>query len=161
MFAAEGYPSSNGRALDNGVILGTTVNSQDVRNGGNIAVKSKKQNGPIAKSSTEAELYGLHYLGNYMCWICSIMEEQGFDQGTNKLMQDNLSTITMAEKGKGTFTNSKHIDVRYFWLKDKADKKVFELVHSPTDDMIADGLKKVLRGKKFIEARRQLPVLNH
>ena len=70
-----------------------------------------------------------------------------------------MSTITMSEKGKGTFSNSKHIDVRYFWLKDKIDKKVFKLVHSPTNDMVADGLTKVLRGSKFVEARRQL--LNH
>ena len=124
--------------------------------GGNIAVKSKKLNGPIAKSSTEAELYGLDYVGNYMIWIRSILEEQGFPQGTNKIMQDNMSTITMAEKGKGTFTNSKHIDVRYFWMKDKVDSKIFNLVHSPTNDMIADGLTKVLRGAKFVEARRQL-----
>ena len=91
-----------------------------------------------------------------MIWIRSILEEEGFPQGTNKIMQDNMSTITMAEKGKGTFTNSKHIDVRYFWMKDKVDTKIFNLVHSPTNDMIADGLTKVLRGAKFVEARRQL-----
>jgi hypothetical protein len=48
--------------------------------------------------------------------------------------------------GKNSSDGTKHIKIRYFWLKDRVECKDVLVEYMPTEDMIADILTKPLRG---------------
>jgi len=68
-----------------------------------------------------------------------------------KIYQDNMSTIALADKGRSTSERTRHINVRYFFTKDKVESG--ELV---TEEMLADLLTKPLQGALFRRLRNQL-----
>ena len=45
--------------------------------------------------------------------------------------------------------NSRHIDIRYFFVKDRVDKKEMQIVYYPTEQMLADYFTKPLNGSLF------------
>ena len=53
---------------------------------------------------------------------------------------------------------SKHIDIRYHFIRDMVQKGVVELQYIPTDDQTADVLTKPLPRVKFEYFRRRLGV---
>jgi hypothetical protein len=72
-------------------------------------------------------------------------------------MQDNQSCILLYKNhpfsvGKG----SKHINVRYFFVIDKINKKEVKIVYCPTEKMVADFSSKLLQGKIFIIHRNTM-----
>ena len=75
------------------------------------------------KSSTEAKLVGTSDYIPYNLWLTMFMSEQGYKIKDNILYQDNKSTILMLKNGRNSCTgNSRHINVRYFFVKDRIDK---------------------------------------
>jgi hypothetical protein len=48
---------------------------------------------------------------------------------------------------------SRHVDVRFFFIKDRVDKGEVDIAFCGTDDMIADFLTKPLQGNKFFRFR--------
>ena len=79
--------------------------------------------------------------------------------GSNRpviLFQDNQSTIRLLKNGKSSSDRTKHIKIRYFWLKDRVDVKDILVVYMPTEEMIADILTKPHQGDLFIKLRKAL-----
>jgi len=70
--------------------------------------------------------------------------------------QDNQSAIQMMERGKTTNPLSKHINVRYFFIKDRIDNGEIILEYVPTEEMVADVLTKPLQGAQFRKLRAKL-----
>lgn len=70
--------------------------------------------------------------------------------------QDNKSTINLATKGKSTSDRTRHVNIRYFWIKDRIASGEAIIEHLPTNDMVSDILTKPLQGKKFLELREKL-----
>jgi hypothetical protein len=126
------------------------------RTGGPIYLKSQKQK-LVARSSTEAELICLADAVVDVLWAIKIMRFLCIKIKPVTLLQDNKSTIFMAETGAGGRTgNSKHIDVRYFFAKQHIDNGDLKLEYLQTDAMLADFLTKPLQGRKFYEFRAKL-----
>ncbi len=75
------------------------------------------------------------------------------------LYQDNQSTIRLLKNGKSSSDRTKHIKIRYFWLKDRVDVKNILVEYMPTEDMVADLLAKPFRGELFIKLRKSLMYL--
>jgi hypothetical protein len=48
---------------------------------------------------------------------------------------------------------NKHIDIRYFFVKDKVDKGEVKIEHCSTKKMVADFFTKPLQGTLFIQCR--------
>ena len=70
------------------------------------------------------------------------------------LAQDNTSAIKLMMSRKASSTKrTRHINARYFNIKDHLDRMEFELEHCSTDDVWADFMSKPLQGKKFTEHR--------
>jgi hypothetical protein len=70
------------------------------------------------------------------------------------LFQDNESTIKLLKNGRlSAGQNSRHVDIRLFFSKDRIEKEGIEVRHCPTDKMIADFQSKPLQGAKFREMR--------
>ena len=56
------------------------------------------------------------------------MEAQGYAVNKNVLFQDNQSMIRMEVNGRNSGTgNLKHINMRYFFMKDKLDEQGMEV----------------------------------
>jgi hypothetical protein len=111
----------------------------------------------IAKSSCEAELIAANTVGDYYIWLHECLDclhlrakEPGI------LYQDNKATITISEKGAGTFKRTKHIRVRYFWLAELVKLGELVLEYIPTGDMVADVMTKPIIGNVFRYLRDKL-----
>jgi hypothetical protein len=116
---------------------------------GGLACKSSKQK-LNTKSSTEAEFVGASdYLPNTI-WIKFFMESQGHKISDNILEQDNESAIKLERNGRTSAgPKSRHISIRYFWLKDRAEAENIRIRHCPTLQMLADFFTKPLQGNLF------------
>lgn len=120
-----------------------------------VAVKACKQKINV-KSSTEAELVSVTDGMSSSLYVEHFLQEQGYKPRPVLLQQDNQSTIKMIERGYPTQERSKHIHIRYFFLKDYIDRGEVRVEYRPTREMIADMLTKPLQGKLFIDLRAQL-----
>jgi hypothetical protein len=106
----------------------------------------------VSRSSTESELIALHEGLAKVVWLQELLGELGYSYGPSVLFQDKKSTITLASSsGK-----SKHISVRYFYVKQLIDAKQVTVEYLPTEAMIADILTKPIVGNKFFVLRRLL-----
>jgi hypothetical protein len=76
--------------------------------------------------------------------------------GAADIMQDNKSTIMLAEKGRSTSEKTRHINIRYFFVKDRINSKENQLKILSSGEMITDILTKPLQGAQFIKMRNIL-----
>ena len=85
-----------------------------------IVSPSRKKN---TKISNEANVVGVNDYLTYNIWICLFIGAQGYDIKQN-IFQDNQSEIKMKKNGKKSCTgNSRHIDIHYFFAKDRVRSK--------------------------------------
>jgi hypothetical protein len=128
---------------------------------GAVLCKSAKQK-INTKSSTEAELVGATNFAPNTIWSKKFLEAQGHLVETNILEQDNVSTIRLEKNGKSSAgRQSRHIDIRYFFLKDRVKQDNITIRHCPTEAMLADFLTKPLQGQLFKKFRDVLMGLKH
>ena len=78
------------------------------------------------------------------------------------LHQDNMGAIRMEKNGRNSCTgNSRHISIRYFFVKDRVDKKELRIEYCNTNDMVADYFTKPLQGKQFLRFRKVIMGWKH
>jgi hypothetical protein len=109
------------------------------------------------KSSTEAELVGVDDSLGYILWARYFLTAQGYDMDPSLVYQDNMSAILLETNGKASSTKrTKHIKVKYFYVKDKIGQGEIVLEHCPTDQMWTDINTKPKQGAVFREFRGQV-----
>ena len=102
------------------------------------------------RSTTESELIGVSEYLPYNIWYILFFGAQGYEIKQNILFQDNESAIKMEINGRNSCTgNSRHIEIKHFWVKDRVDKKEIEVRYCPTRMMLADYFTKALQGSLF------------
>ncbi len=118
-----------------------------------LVCKSSKQK-LITKSLTEAELVGASdYLPNTI-WMKHFLEGQGYSMGEIIFEQDNESAIKLEVNGRSSAgPKSRHIDIRYFFIKDRILSDGITIKHCPTLQMLADFFTKPLQGALFFKFR--------
>ena len=80
----------------------------------------------------------------------------------NILFQDNESAIKMETNGRNSCTgNSRHIEIKYFWVKDRVDRKEIRIQYCPTWLMLADYFTKALQGSLFVKYRNIIMGYTH
>ena len=85
------------------------------------------------------------------------MQAQGWKVNNTIIYQDNKSAILLENDGKLSSTSqTKHINVRYFFLKDCIEHKEVRIEFCRTNDMWADLYTKPPQGKKFVEFRKTI-----
>jgi hypothetical protein len=114
-----------------------------------IYVKSGKQK-IVIRSSTESELVGISDALSQVLWTCEYLISSGINMGPALMYQDNISTIFLAKKGRSTSERSRHIKIRYFFVRHYIENKEISIEHLPTGDMIADILTKPFHGTLFV-----------
>ena len=115
---------------------------------GIIDQKSSKQK-MNTRSSTETEHVGTSEYLPKPIFLELFMDAQGYTPNM-VLCKDNESEIRMLLNGKASCTsNSKHVDIKYFWSTDRIRNGNINVKHCPTDKMIADYMSKPTQGKLF------------
>ena len=123
---------------------------------GGIICKSTKQK-LNTKSSTEAEFVGASdYLPNTL-WVKMFLEAQGYKIQESFFEQDNESAIKLEKNGRiSAGPKSRHINIRYFWIKDRSVDEGITIRHCPTLEMLGDFFTKPLQGNLFRTFRNVL-----
>ena len=119
---------------------------------GAVHCKSSKQS-IVTKSSTEAELVALSDSANQGLHIRNFLIGQGHTVGPMTVYQDNTSCMALVERGRSGAERTRHISIRYFWLRERVDKKEATVVHKGTAEMYANLLTKPLQGAQFAYER--------
>ena len=78
-----------------------------------------------------------------------MLDELGFGKRMIELEQDNTSTISFVQRGRGTFSRTKHIKVRWFWIAMLIEDEELTVKHVSTDQITADILSKPLAFPDF------------
>ena len=82
------------------------------------------------------------------------MEAQGYEIKRNIIYQDNMSTMLLEKNGKHiSGKNTRHVDIRYFFITDCIQKGLVTVEYCPTEEMIADFFTKPLQGSQFYKLR--------
>jgi len=128
---------------------------------GTIMSKSTKQK-LNTKSSTEAELVGAtDYLPNTI-WARMFLEAQGYEIKENVFFQDNQSAMKLEKNGRSSCgQKSRHIDIRFFFMKDRVGTEGMDIRYCPTEQMLADFFTKPLQGSLFKCFKRVIMGLDH
>jgi hypothetical protein len=92
----------------------------------------------VALSTTEAEFISAVSAGQEIVWMRSFLGELGcsFD-APSLLLVDNQSAIQVARNPEH-HGRMKHLDLRFFWLRDMVNSGVIAVRYIPTADMAAD-----------------------
>ena len=129
--------------------------------GGAVYSKSSKQK-LNTKSSTEAELVAASDMSGQILWTKQFLCHQGYEVKRNILYQDNKSAILLEKNGSlSSSQRTRHINVRYFFIKDKVDQGDIEIVYCPTRDMLGDYFTKPLQGNQFRKFRERILGLSY
>eukprot|EP00804_Cyclotella_cryptica_P007868 CCRYP_001430-RB/>CCRYP_001430-RB protein AED:0.37 eAED:0.34 QI:0/0/0/1/0.25/0/5/0/757 len=123
---------------------------------GAVVSKSTKQKLNL-HSLSEGELVGIDDALPWILWARYFIETQGYTMEQNILFQDNKSTILLAKNGRWSSSKrTKHIKLRYFFIKDKVDSGEVDIRYVPTEQMWSDILTKPKQGKGFRVDRSHL-----
>ncbi|CBI35129.3 unnamed protein product, partial [Vitis vinifera] len=120
---------------------------------GAVSWSSKKQ--PIVTlSTTEAEFVAATVCACQAIWLRKILEELHLKQvGATTIFCDNSSTIKLS-KNPVLHGRSKHIDVKYYFLRDLSNDGVIDLVYCRSENQVADIFTKPLKLAVFLELRK-------
>ena len=124
---------------------------------GPISWGSKKQQ-IVALSSSEAEYIALALAVQEGIWIKNLLTEILKDQvKDNQLMiyEDNQSCIKMT-KNPVNHGRTKHIDIRYHFLRDQVKKGQVKIAYKETKEMLADILTNGLQGPLHQEKMKNI-----
>jgi hypothetical protein len=119
---------------------------------GVVYAKSSKQK-VVSKSSTEAELIALSDSSSQIIWTRDFLIGQGYNLDAATIYQDNQSTMALVKKGQSNSERSRHINIRYFFVKDRVEQGDVKIEYKATGDMLADVLTKPLQGSLFVRLR--------
>lgn len=122
---------------------------------GAVHCRSVKQQ-IVAKSSTEAELIGLSDSANQGLHVRNFLVRQGYRMEPVIVYQDNLSCMALVARGRSGAERTRHVDIRYFWTKERVDNGEMKIVHKGTKEMYANILTKPLQGGQFVYERTSL-----
>lgn len=123
--------------------------------GGTVSWRSKKQE-CVALSSTEAELISLTEAAKEAIWIKRLLKEiQQEIKDLFIIYEDNQSCRKIVQNTNPS-NRTKHIDVRYNFIKDYIRKGLISCEYCCTEEMMADILTKPLNRIKFEKFRFML-----
>ncbi|GKD77232.1 hypothetical protein Tco_1339853, partial [Tanacetum coccineum] len=97
----------------------------------------------VSTSSTEAEYVAAASCYRQVLWIQNQMLDYGYNFMHTMINIDNNSTICIV-KNPVSHTKTKHMEIRYHFIKDYNDKKLIQVVQIHTDNNFADLLTKAL-----------------
>jgi hypothetical protein len=106
------------------------------------------------RSSTESELVAVDDCMPAICWTRYFLLAQGYGVTENIVFQDNQSAILLEKNGRASSSKrTKHLNVRFFFVTDRVQKKELTVEWLPTGEMIGDFMTKPTQGSLFKKFR--------
>ena len=141
--------ADHGGNTDNGKSTGGYL----VKLGTGAVSWSSKLQSMVALSTTEAEYISAVEASKEIMWMRQFMGELGYPPSSSSvLLMDNQSAISVS-KNPEHHGRMKHLDLRWFWLRDVVDYGLIRPVFVPTEDMAADILTKPLMRPYVVKCR--------
>lgn len=111
---------------------------------------------PVALSTTEAEYMCASDAAKEIVWARGLLAELGYEQTeATPMMEDNQATIDLSVSGRH-HKRTKHIRVRYHFIRQLVEEGEVALVKVHTSEQIADLLTKPLGKTQFINLRGKM-----
>ena len=121
---------------------------------GAVSWMSKKQ-ATVALSTAEAEYIALSEATQEAIWLQRLLTDIGVPlKGPTVIHEDNQGAFAIA-RNPVAHARTKHIDIRYHFVREGIQNGAVDLTYVPTDEMVADILTKPLpkhRFKKLLHA---------
>ena len=119
-------------------------------------VYSSKRQPCIALSSTEAEIIAASTTASEVCYVRTLLAEMGLEQDEpTTLYVDNSGAVELSRDRKSCH-RSRHVDRRFFKVRELEAMGVVRVKHVPTDRNRADLLTKALPREAFNRHRASL-----
>ena len=126
-------------------------------NGAAVSWRSKKQT-CVALSTAEAEYIALSAAAQEALWMRQLLTDLNvnIDEPVT-IYEDNQSAIAMS-KNPQFHRRSKHIDIKYHFVRDQVEKKTLTVLYCPTGSMLADLFTKGIPKEQFKKLRELIGV---
>ena len=107
----------------------------------------------VAQSTVEAEYMALSVATQEAIWLRHLQDELGVtDAGPTLIYEDNQGAISMA-KNPVFHKRTKHVQIRYHFVREAVEQGTIILEYCRTDDMLADRFTKALARDQFEKLR--------
>ena len=126
-------------------------------NGAPVSWRSMLQ-ATVALSTTEAEYMSIAEGVKEALWLWGLLNSLGIKQNCVDLSCDSQSAIHLA-KNQVHHARTKHIDVRYHFVRDVIEEGNISLLKVHTNENPADMLTKVVSGSKFQHCLKLLNII--
>jgi hypothetical protein len=87
------------------------------------------------------------------------LQYRGTEHVPTHIYGDNQSSLALAENPE-FHQRTKHIDIKYHFIRQQVEKGTIHLSYIPTADMVADGMTKPLTAVKHARFIQQLGLTN-
>ena len=112
----------------------------------------------MSLSTTEAEFIAACESTKEAVWLRSLLSEiLGVSNGSTPLLCDNEGAIRLV-KNPEFHQRTKHIDIKYHFIREKHQDKEIEIVYTSTENQLADLFTKPLPTPRFNHLRKQIGV---
>jgi hypothetical protein len=123
-----------------------------------VSWASKKQNS-LALSTAEVEYIAAGHCCAQLLWMRQTLRDYGYKLSKVPLLSDNESAIRVADNPI-EHNRTKHIDIRYHFLKDHQQREDIEIAYVSTKEQLANIFTKPLDDKTFSKLRNELNILD-
>jgi hypothetical protein len=123
-----------------------------------VSWSSKKQNS-VALSTAEAEYVATGACCAQLLWMKQALSDFSCEFSKIPLLYDNESAIKLANNPV-QHSRTKHIDIRYHFLRDHEANGDIVLRHVSTKQQLADIFTKLLDEQRFCASRSELNILD-
>jgi len=111
----------------------------------------------VARSSTESEVIGVHDVLPQLIWTTHFLKGQGVKVNESVQYQDKMSSMLLEKNGRASSSKrTRHMNIRFFFIKDQVESKEVCIEYYPTGEMLADFFTKPLQGKQFYKLQDQV-----
>ena len=121
-----------------------------------VSWHSKKQN-CVSLSTAQAEYIAARSCCTQLLWMKHMLEDYGFQQGKLSLFCDNTSAINIS-KNPVLHSRTKHIEIRYHFIRNLVDDDLLEMSFIPTENQLADLFTKPLDNARFESLRKAIGI---
>jgi hypothetical protein len=107
----------------------------------------------VTKSSSESEVIAASDGVSTLVKFNNYLSSRNVKLNGLKLFQDNQSTQHIIKNGLKSAKRMKHLDIRYFFVKQYVEQNDISVQYISTKDMVADIFTKPLQGDIFNKLR--------
>lgn len=120
---------------------------------------STRQQTPVALSTGEAEYMALTEAAKEAQWLRALLRSMGHTQANpTTIWEDNQSCIKLTKHNR-FHARSKHIDIRYHFVRELIEARALDVEYKPSGEMTADILTKPIPRIRFETHRKNLGIV--